>query len=237
VLTRDFRRIDPTCARVLLCQGAPRILPQFEDGLAASAARALHQLGVEVMTSTRVQHVDADGVIANDQRIAARTVLWAAGVMASALGKQLGATVDRSGRVPVSSDLSLSDHPDVFVVGDLARVELPGGLAPGLASVAIQEGRTAGRNVLASVRGYQRRPFRYHDKGMLATIGKHRAVAQLKHVRLTGYVAWVLWLFVHLFFLAGFHNRIRVFRDWGWSYLFSKRGSRLIMSGDWKLQA
>jgi NADH dehydrogenase len=238
VLTRDFRTIDPTSARVVLCEGGHRILAQFEDRLAACAARGLGQLGVEVMTSTRVQHVDADGVVANGQRITARTVLWAAGVMASALGKQLGATVDHAGRVPVSPDLSLPDHPNVFVVGDLARVELPpGGLAPGLASVAIQEGRTAARNVLASVRGYERRRFHYHDKGMLATIGKHRAVAQLKHLRLTGYIAWVLWLFVHLFFLAGFHNRIQVFRDWAWSYLFSKRGSRLILSGDWRLQA
>ncbi len=238
VLTRDFRHIDPTSARVLLCQGAPRILPQFKADLAAKAADALSQLGVEVMTSTRVSHVDADGVVANDQRIAARTVLWAAGVLPSALGKQLGATVDRSGRVPVSSDLSLFDHPNVFVVGDLAHVELPSGEpAPGLASVAIQEGRTAARNVLASIRGRARRPFHYHDKGILATIGKHRAIAQLKHVRLTGYVAWVLWLFVHLFFLVGFHNRIQVFREWAWSYLFSKRGSRLILSNDWRLDA
>ncbi|HEX3477178.1 MAG TPA: NAD(P)/FAD-dependent oxidoreductase [Kofleriaceae bacterium] len=237
VLTRDFRHIDPTSARVLLCQGDPRILPQFDGRLAAKAADALGQLGVEVRMSTRVQHVDAEGVVANGQRIAAKTVLWAAGVMSSALGEQLGAAVDRSGRVPVSSDLSLAGHPDVFVVGDLARVELPSGPAPGLASVAIQEGRTAARNILASVRGRERKPFRYHDKGMLATIGKHRAIAQLKHVRLTGYVAWVLWLFVHLFFLVGFHNRVQVFRDWAWSYLFSKRGSRLIMSDDWRLKA
>lgn len=190
------------------------------------------------MTSTQVHHVDADGVVANDTRIAAKTVLWAAGVTSSALGQQLGAAVDRSGRVPVSSDLSLSEHPDVFVIGDLARVALPsGGLAPGLASVEIQEGRTAARNILASVRGRAREPFHYHDKGMLATIGKHRAVAQLKHVRLTGYVAWVRWLFVHLFFLVGFHNRVQVFRDWAWSYLFSKRGSRLILSDSWRLEA
>jgi NADH dehydrogenase len=190
-----------------------------------------------VRTSTTVQHVDADGVVANGQRIAARTVLWAAGVLPSALGKQLGVAVDRSGRVPVSSDLSLAGHPNVFVVGDLARVELPSGPAPGLASVAVQEGRTAARNVLASVRGRARKPFRYHDKGILATIGKHRAVAQLRHVRLTGYVAWVLWLFVHLFLLAGFHNRIEVFWNWAWSYMFSKRGSRLITSGNWRLEA
>ncbi|HEX3759239.1 MAG TPA: NAD(P)/FAD-dependent oxidoreductase [Kofleriaceae bacterium] len=238
VLTRDFRRIDPRSARVLLCQGSPRLLPQFEDSLARKAARELAQLGVEVMTSTRVEHVDGEGVVANDHRIVARTVLWAAGVMSSALGSQLCVQVDRAGRVPVAPDLSLPDHPNVFVVGDLARVELPsGGLAPGLASVAIQEGRTAAHNILASVRGHSRKPFHYHDKGMLATIGKHRAVAQLKHVRLTGYIAWCLWLVVHLFFLAGFHNRLEVFRDWAWSYLFSKRGSRLIMSGEWRLQA
>ncbi|MDB4954900.1 MAG: dehydrogenase-like protein [Myxococcales bacterium] len=238
VLTRDFRRIDPASARVLLCQSPPRILPQFEDRLAAKAARALAQLGVEVMTSTRVQHVDADGVVTNGTRIAAKTVLWAAGVTSSALGKQLGVTVDHAGRVPVSPDLSLPGHPNVFVVGDLARVELPsGGLAPGLAAVAMQEGRTAAHNILASVRGRERNPFHYHDKGMLATIGKHRAVAQLKHVRMCGYIAWWLWLFVHLLFLVGVRNRIRVFRDWSWSYLFSKRGSRLITSCEWRLEA
>jgi NADH dehydrogenase len=237
VLTREFRRIDPASARVLLFQGAPRILLQFEDHLAAKAVRALAQLGVEVRTSTKVEHVDADGVVASGERIAAKTVLWAAGVTSSGLGKQLGVTVDHAGRVPVSPDLSVPDHPNVFVVGDLARVELPcGGLAPGVAQVAMQEGRTAARNILASVRGRERMPFHYHDKGMLATIGKHRAVAQLKHVRMTGYIAWWLWLIVHMFFLVGFHNRIQVFRDWVWNYLFSKRGSRVITSNDWRLE-
>ena len=238
VLTREFRRIDPRQARVLLCQALPRVLPAFAETLSEKAAHELAELGVEVMTSTQVDHVDADGVVAGGQRIAAKTVLWAAGVSASPLGAKLGVPVDDRGRVSVSRDLSVPGHPDVFVVGDLARVELPSGeLAPGLAPVAMQQGRTAAHNILASRRGAARRPFRYHDKGMLATIGKHRAVAQLAHVRLSGFVAWWLWLFVHLFFLIGFENRLQVFREWTWNYLFSKRGARLITSGEWRLQA
>ncbi len=238
VLTRDFRCIDPRSARVLLCQGARRVLPEFEESLSAKAARELEQLGVEVKTSTRVEHVDAEGVVAGGQRIVARTVLWAAGVTASSLGKQLGVPVDHAGRVSVAPDLSVPGHPNVFVVGDLARIELPsGGLAPGLAAAAMQEGRTAARNIVASIRGGERKAFRYNDKGILATIGKHKAVAQLKHLRLCGYVAWVMWLVVHLFFLVGFHNRLQVFREWTWSYLFSKRGARLITSTSWRLEA
>jgi NADH dehydrogenase len=222
---------------VVLCQRGPRILDGFEEHMSARAARELAQLGVEVMTGTRVEHVDAEGVIANGQRIVAKTVVWAAGVMASPLGTQLGIAVDRAGRVPVARDLSVPGHPNVFVVGDLARFELPnGGLAPGLAATAIQQGRLAAHNVLASVRGRKRKAFHYHDKGMLATVGKHRAIAQLRHVHLTGYFAWWLWLFVHLFFLIGIHNRLRVFRDWTWSYVFSRRGSRLILSGTWRLE-
>jgi len=204
--------------------------------MSAKAARELADLGVEVMTSTRVEQVDADGVIANGKRIAAKTVLWAAGVAPSPLGQQLGVPLER-GRVRVAPDLSLPGHPEVFVAGDLAFVELPSGPAPGLAPVAMQEGRTAARNVLASLRGHPRRPFHYHDKGKLATIGKHRAVAQLRHVRLAGYLAWWLWLFVHLFFLVGFRNRIKVFRDWMWSYVFSRRGARVIESGNWRSDA
>jgi NADH dehydrogenase len=237
VLRRDFRRIDPTSARVILCQGAPRVVPMYSERLTTKAARALAKLGVEVRTSTRVEHVDANGVVASGERIASKTVLWAAGVMGSALGKQLGVPVDRSGRVPVAPDLSLPDHPNVFVVGDLARVDAPaGGTLPGLAPVAMQQGRSAARNVLASVRGEKRKPFRYHNKGMVATIGKHKAVAQLPHVGFAGYIAWWLWLFIHVFFLVGIHNRIRVFRDWVWSYLFSKRGARVITMRDWKLE-
>ena len=237
VLTRDFRHIDPRRARVVLCERSPRLIPQFEASLSANAARSLAQLDVDVMLSTSVEHVDAEGVVANEKRIPAKTVVWAAGVTASPLGAQLGAPVDHAGRVSVAPDLSIAGHPHVFVVGDLARVELPSGnLAPGLAAVAIQEGHTAARNILASLRGGARTAFRYHDKGMLATIGKRRAIAQLRHVRLTGYIAWVLWLFVHLAFLTTFHNRLQVFREWVWSYLFSKRGARIIVSNDWEVE-
>src|SRR5262249_42742096 len=153
---REFRRIDPTRARVILCESGLRILPAFEERMSASAERELAQIGVEVMTSTRVEQVDADGVIANGRRIASRTVLWAAGAAPSPLGRQLGVPLDHVGRVRVEPDLSLPGHPEVFVAGDLARVELPSGPALGLAAVAVQEGRAAARNVLASVRGRPR---------------------------------------------------------------------------------
>ena len=238
VLERDFRRIDARSARVLLFQGPPRILPGFDPRLSEKAARALTQLGVEVRTSSRVEHVDGDGVVVAGQRIPAKTVLWAAGVRASSLGHQLGAAVDHSGRVTVAADLSIPGHPEVFAIGDVARFELPSGQpAPGLAPVAMQAGRTAAHNVLASVRGHARRPFAYHDKGMMATIGKHKAIVQAGRLRLTGYLAWWMWLAVHLFYLVGTASRIRVFGSWVWSYLFSKRGARIIVADHWQLEA
>jgi NADH dehydrogenase len=238
VLTRDFRRIDPRSARIVLCQGGPRLIPQFRAKLSAKAATALGQLGVEVRTGTRVEQVDAEGVVARGERITAKTVLWAAGVTGSALGRQLGVAVDRSGRVPVAPDLSLPGHPNVFVVGDLAKFEDPKtGMLPGLAQVAMQGGRLAARNVLASIHGHERRTFHYHDKGMLATIGKYRAVAQLKHTNVTGYLAWWIWLMVHLWFLTGIGNRLHVLGDFIWSYTFSKRGARVITARQWQLEA
>jgi NADH dehydrogenase len=237
VLRRDFRRIDPTRARVLLVEATPRILPQFDEKLAARGVRDLQDLGVEVRLSTKVEQIDQTGVVANGTHIPARTVLWAAGVQASQLGRMLGAPLDRAGRVHVTPELSLPDHPNVFVVGDLAHVELaPGQLAPGLAPAAMQQGRTAARNIIASLRGTERKPFRYRDKGIMATIGKHRAVAQTRRLRLNGYIAWVAWLVVHVFFLAGFRNRISVFVHWVWSYLFSKRGARLLTTPEWRME-
>lgn len=237
VLRKDFRRIDPACARVLLLEAGPRILAQFDQRLAARAVRDLEKLGVQVSTSTRVEHIDADGVIANGVRTPARTVLWAAGVQASHLGSLLPIARDRAGRVVVEPDLSIPGHPEVFVVGDLAHLELaPGQLAPGLAPVAIQQGEAAAKNVLATIHCRPRERFRYHDKGMLATIGKHRAIVQTRHVRLGGYLAWVAWMLVHILYLVGFRNRIAVFLQWLWSYLFSKRGSRLITSPEWRME-
>ena len=236
VLVRDFRHIDPTTAHVLLLEAGPRILPAFAETLSRRATDDLRKLGVEVRTSSAVTDIDANGVeIGGRQRIAAKSVFWAAGVQASGLGGSLGVELDRAGRVKVNADLSIPGHRDAFVIGDMAHLEEPGrGLVPGLAPAAIQQGRMAARNILASVEGRPRRPFRYRDKGMMATIGKHKAIAQTGRLRLTGYLAWIAWLFIHILYLIGFKNRLFVFAQWVWSYLFSKRGARLITHRDWK---
>jgi NADH dehydrogenase len=236
VLVRDFRHIDPTTAHVLLLEAGPRILPVFAEALSRHATDDLRKLGVEVRTSSAVTGIDANGVeIGGQQRIAAKSVFWAAGVQASGLGRSLGVELDRAGRVKVNADLSIPGHRDAFVIGDMAHLEEPGrGLVPGLAPAAIQQGRLAARNVLASVEGRPRRPFRYRDKGMMATIGKHKAIAQTGRFRLTGFLAWVAWLFIHILYLIGFKNRFFVFVQWVWSYMFSKRGARLITHREWK---
>jgi NADH dehydrogenase len=234
VLVKDFRRINPASARVLLLEAGPRLLTAFPEKLAEHARRDLLRLGVEVRTGSPVEGVDAEGVTVAGQRIAARTVLWAAGVQAERISRSLGVELDRSGRVKVGPDLSIPGHPDVFVAGDLAHFEMENGqLLPGLAPAAIQTGKAAARNVLASLHGTPRKPFRYLDKGQMATIGKRKAIAQTGRLQLTGYVAWLAWLFIHILYLVGFKNRLFVFLQWVWSYLFSKRGSRLITSDDW----
>jgi len=236
VLVKDFRRINPASARVILVEAGPRILPAFPEELAARAARDLAKLGVEVLTSSPVQEIDANGVRIGEERIPSCTVLWAAGVKADRLSESLGVELDRSGRVKVGPDLSIPGHPDVFVVGDLAHFEMANGeLLPGLAPAAIQTGKAAAKNILATIHGRPRKPFRYFDKGIMATIGKRKAIAQTGRLRLTGYIAWLAWLFIHILYLVGFRNRIAVFLEWAWSYLFSKRGSRLITSDEWKL--
>jgi NADH dehydrogenase len=238
VLLRDFRRIDPQRARVLLVEAGPRVLAAFPEPLSAHAARDLARLGVEVITSTPVTAIDRDGVEAGGKRIPARTVIWAAGVQGAPLARTLGLPLDRAGRIPVLPDLSVPGAPDVFAAGDIVHLELPGGgLLPGLAPAAIQAGRAAARNILASVSGRPREPFRYRDKGVMATIGKHRAIARVGKLHLTGYLAWLAWLFVHLLYLVGFKNRVAVLLQWAWSYLFSKRGARLITEREWRLGA
>ena len=236
VLVRDFRKIDPASARVLLLEAGPRILPAFAEELSRRAAEDLRVLGVEVRTSSAVTGIDALGVAIGGERIEAKTIFWAAGVQASSLSRSLGVELDRAGRVMVDADLSIPGHPDAFVIGDMAHLEEPGrGLVPGLAPAAIQEGKAAARNILASIGGRPRRPFRYRDKGMMATIGKHKAIAQTGPIRLTGYLAWLAWLFIHILYLIGFKNRLSVFAQWVWSYVFSKRGARLITNRDWRL--
>lgn len=230
-LARDFRHIRPESARVVLLEAGPRLLQAFPEPLPAAARRQLERLGVEVRLGAPVTAVDGAGVLAGGVRIPARTVLWGAGVAASPLGRALGARTDGAGRVLVREDLSLPGHPEVFVVGDLAAVPLREGadeLVPGIAPAALQMGRHAARNVVRALRGEAPRPFRYRDKGLLATIGRAAAVARIGRLRFSGLVAWLLWLFVHVWFLIGFRNRVAVMLQWAWSYLTFKRGARLI---------
>ncbi|MFO7300626.1 MAG: NAD(P)/FAD-dependent oxidoreductase [Actinomycetes bacterium] len=224
-MSREFRRIDPSRARAILVEGADRVLPPFPEDLSESARRQLEGMGVEVLTGTVVAGVDSGGVtLADGTRIEAATVLWAAGVQASPLGAKLGVPLDRAGRVEVTEDLSLPDHPEVFVVGDLARVDG----VPGVAPAAIQMGKHAARMIRADLEGRPRQPFRYRDKGSLATIGRARAVANLGKVRFGGFLAWVAWLAVHIWYLIGFRNRFLVFLNWAWNYLTFRRGARII---------
>ena len=219
-LGKEFDMVDPSTARVILVEGADRVLPPYPPSLSGSARRQLEDLGVEVMTGALVSEIDERGVtLASGERIEAGTVLWAAGVAASPLGSMLG-EVDRAGRVLVEPDLSVPDHPEVFVVGDLASVEN----VPGVAPAAMQMGRHAGRVIRAG----QSHPFRYRDKGSLATIGRARAVADIKGIRFSGFLAWVAWLAVHIFYLIGFRNRFFVLAGWAWHYLTFRRGARII---------
>ncbi len=237
VLLKDFRRIEPQNAQIILLEAGPRILTGFSEDLSARAAKDLTRLGVDVRTSSPVTHIDAEGVQVGNSSIAARTVFWGAGVQGASLAKNLGVTLDRNGRIPVLPDLSLPGAPDVFAAGDIVHFELPdGSLLPGLAPAAIQSGRAAARNILASVHGRPRQNFRYKDKGLMATIGKRTAIAHSGKLKLTGYIAWLAWLFVHLLYLVGFKNRVSVLLQWVWSYLFSRRGSRLITERDWRLE-
>jgi len=228
-LREDFRHIDPGTARVVLIEAADRVLPPYTPDLSAKAQKQLERLGVEVRTNTRVTDVDGDGVWLGDQRLAARTVVWAAGVAASPLGRALGAPVDRAGRVPVQPDLTLPGHPEVYVVGDLVTLQQDGRPVPGVAPAAMQMGRHAARNVLRVLAGRDRLPFRYVDKGSLATIGRKAGVAMFGRIHMSGFLAWVAWLAIHIFFLIGFRNRLVVMTDWAWSYFTHQRFARLIL--------
>jgi len=228
-LTHEFAAIDPKTTKIVLLEGGPRVLPAYPEDLSKSAEDQLRKLGVEVHTSTMVTKVDPDAVEVGPTRMPAAVVLWAAGVAASPLGKKLGAPIDRAGRVLVQPDLSLPGHPEVFVIGDLAALkDKSGKLVPGVAPAAIQEGKAAAKNVMRDVRGHARKDFHYWDKGSLATIGRAAGVAQFGKVHISGYFAWLGWLFIHLFFLIGFRNRVIVMLEWAWSYFTYQRGARLI---------
>jgi NADH:ubiquinone reductase (H+-translocating) len=235
-LAKDFRNIDAALARIFLIEGAPRILPTFPEKLARRAMRDLEDLGVQVWTSSIVTHIDEHGVEIDEERLSAGTVLWAAGVQASPLGRHLGLETDRQGRILVEPDLSLREHPDVFIAGDQAHCGGPEGRPlPGVAPVAIQQGRHIARQILDELAGKPRTNFEYVDKGQMATIGRSRAVAQTGRLCLTGFVAWLAWLLVHIFYLTGFRNRLFVVLSWGWSYLSFRKGARLIVGKQWRL--
>ena len=232
VLADEFHTIDPKRTRVLLVEGGPRVLPSYPESLSLSAERQLAKLGVEVRTSTLVTGLEPGRVQFGDLWMPAAVTLWAAGVEASPLGKLLGASTDRAGRVRVQPDLSLPEHPEVFVIGDLAALaDMNGRPLPGVAPVAMQQGVAAGKNILRVMRGESTQAFRYHDKGSMATIGRAAAVADFGRLRLSGFPAWLAWLFIHILFLIGFRNRLLVMIQWAWSYFTYERGARLI-TGD-----
>ena len=249
-LAHEFRSIDPARAHILLIEGGPRVLPSYPDDLSRSAQEQLHRLGVEVRTSTTVTQIEPGSVHFGATRLAAAVVLWAAGVAASPLGKKLGVPVDRAGRVFVQPDLSIPAHRDVFVIGDLAALkDEHGKMLPGVAPVAIQQGRFVAKLIRQEVKSragstagatsfsrsvreggdFDSRPaFRYWNKGSLATIGRAAAVADFGKIHVSGFIAWLAWLFVHILFLIGFRNRLLVFIQWAWSYVTYERGARLI---------
>ena len=238
-LRHDFRTIDPRTARILLVEALDRVLTTFPPSLSAKAARSLEKLGVTVLTSRTVVGIDGESVMIDSggetERIPSRTVIWAAGVTASSLGARLaeltGAESDRAGRLAVEPDLTLPGHPEVFALGDMVRVRRPDGTSvvlPGVAPAAMQQGRYVGKVVLARLRSRETRPFRYRDKGNLATIGRAAAVADVKGLKLSGFIAWFVWLTVHLFYLVGFQNRVLVFIRWFVSFVTRGRGARLI---------
>ncbi len=232
-LYRDFRHIDTRTTRVILLEGGPVILPSFPQELRDVALKSLQEIGVEVRTNSVVTRVDEEGVIVGGERIASRTVFWAAGNEASPLGKLLGVPVDRAGRVLVTEDLSIPGHSEVFVAGDLAYVvRKDGRQVPGVAPAANQEGRRAARNVIRIIRRQKTKPFHYFNKGDLAVIGRSRAVADFGKLRFGGRIAWLLWLFVHIMYLVGFRNRITVFIEWAYNYFTYQRGVRLITNAE-----
>jgi NADH dehydrogenase len=226
-MLRDFRRINPSSARIILVEGKDRVLPTYPASLSKKAQRQLEHLGVEVITNAVVTSLNDREVCIGEKTIATRTVLWAAGVKASPLARSLGVPLDRAGRVVVNGDLTILGHADVFVAGDLAAVDD----VPGVAPAAIQEGNHAAANIERAVAGKPLRPFHYLDKGSLATIGRAAAVANIRGLKLSGFIAWIAWLTIHIFFLIGFRNRFLVITQWAWAYVTYERGARLI-TGD-----
>jgi NADH dehydrogenase len=231
-LVRDFRHIDPSQARIVLAEAGSKLLAGYPDALPEYARHSLQRMGVEVHLNTEIKAIDDRGVTTKRGRIDAATVLWCAGVKATPVAYWLGCGADKHGRIPVAPDLSLADHPEIFVIGDAAVVHgADGKPLPGLAAVAKQQGGYVARALVDRLAGRTAAPFRYRDRGTLAVIGRHSGVANLPHFKSTGVLAWLLWAIVHLYFLIGGRNRLAVFLNWAWAWLTYQRGSRLILSG------
>ena len=230
-LQSEFRRIDPTTARIVLVDMAPRVLPTFSEDLSLAAKERLQKLGVEIRLGRSVDHIDADGIIVAGERIVSKTVIWTAGVAPSPAGKWLNVDTDRAGRVRVQPDLTVPAHPEIFVVGDTASLDQNGKPLPGVAQVALQQGRYAGKLIHKRiVGGPTTKPFKYFDKGNMAVVGKGFAVLQTGKIHLSGFSAWLAWAAVHLQFLATSSLRVSVFVQWAWTYLTGQRGYRLIVN-------
>jgi len=227
-LRDDFRHIQPESARILLLEGGPYLLAAFPESLRQAARTSLDKLGVEVRTGAAVTGVDDEGVTVGGERIAAQTILWAAGVAASPLAASLGVPLDRAGRVVADATLTVPGHPEIFVAGDICSFQQDGRPLPGVAQVAKQQGAQAARNVLHAVRSEPLEPFRYRNYGNVATIGRGSAVVDIGPVRASGWFAWIFWLFLHVFWLIGFRNRVAVLGEWAWAYLTFQRRIRLI---------
>lgn len=236
-LSKYYKNIDPKLTRIFIVHSAPRILQSFSPELSSKATRALEKLGVQVWTCSLVNNIDADGIQVGKEKIEAGTVLWAAGVRATSIGKTIGFKTDQAGRIVVSDDLSVPGYPDVFAGGDQAHFALPdGGMLPGLASVALQEGQSIGRNILLDIHAKPREAFRYRDKGQMATIGKNAAIAERGNVRLSGLPAWIIWLAVHIYYLSGVKHRLFVILQWAWSYFTFGHGARIV-NKEWRFYA
>lgn len=237
-LDGEFRRIDSRQARIVLVEGADHVLPQFPHDLSKKTRTQLQKLGVEVRTACRVTAIDETGVTLSsaigEEILSSKTVIWAAGVAASPLGKSLGTAQDRSGRIHVEQNLSIAGHPEIFVIGDLASISSKGKPVPGVCPAAKQMGRTAAQNILCLIKGRKTQDFQYADYGSLATIGRKAAVVVMGRMKFSGFLAWLFWLFVHILFLIGFRNRLMVMTDWAWAYITFQRNARIVVGSNEK---
>lgn len=233
-LIRDFHNINPGAANVILIEAGPRVLATMPEDLSNEAVKQLQDLGIDVRTNSRVMEVSDEGIKVGEEFIASHTILWAAGVAAVSINKKLDVDLDKQGRVIVQRDCSLKNHPDIFVIGDQAHYEYgpQNTVLPGLAPVAMQQGRYVAKIIRKGGTPLERDHFQYVDKGQMATVGRSRAVAMYKGIHITGFLAWASWLFVHIYYLIGFKNRISVLFQWAWTYLTFKRGARLIIENE-----